>query len=75
MKHIILHIVGVLVVVCIMIGAIYAMAKFFVSIAEVPRLIEEVECLNWANTKSRLPHVWFAPDWQKEQCKQFNIEL
>ena len=35
---------------------------------------EEMECLKWQEQKKEYP-LFTAPDWQIQQCKQFNIEL
>lgn len=35
---------------------------------------ERAECLEWQDQKEKF-ELWYATDWQKEQCKQFGIEL
>ena len=35
---------------------------------------EKTECLEWQE-QSQEYSGWYATDWQKEQCKQFDIEL
>jgi len=35
---------------------------------------ERQECENWKRQKEEIPN-WYASDWQKEQCKFYEIDL
>ena len=49
---------------------------FFITIALDAGLKkhEKTECLKWQEQSQEYPG-WYSTDWQKEQCKQFDIEL
>ena len=37
---------------------------------------ERVECIKWQQEKLRFEDIgWYPTEWQKQQCKEYNIEL
>lgn len=49
----------------------------FVKIFDIGlRRYERSECIKWEQQSRDFKDAgWYATDWQKEQCKQFGIEL